>query len=86
MANKRVSIPSDAKKEVEKTVYYCPACGKQEVYAELVPVDGRHAGYYGCASCKETWSMDPWAEAERADGLDMHRIARLSAECTDLTH
>lgn len=80
----RVVVPAETMKTLEQTDYYCPACGKREVWAELeagrAGPERQHSRYYGCAACKETWLMDPWIEAERMDSINMETVARLAAQ------
>lgn len=63
---------------VSSTLYYCPACGAQEVWAEVrsgatsFSPHGGHTGDYCCIKCNEFWRMDVMPDHDTAlDALEI---------------
>jgi predicted RNA-binding Zn-ribbon protein involved in translation (DUF1610 family) len=54
------SVKISRELEIEKTPFYCPSCGRKDVWAGLS--GGAHNGNYGCCSCRETFLMNVWNE------------------------
>lgn len=66
-----VELSTEIAKRYEHTSYFCPACGQQQLWAELIEGDVGHSGIYGCSACHECMSMNVWVEGET---VPTHRL------------